>query len=166
MLPSAPGFDWSATETTYDLATRLKSYSLMLDWYPFARSGFHLTTGMLGNHSTISGTGLPTGAGNYNLDGRKVSGELIGALEADIRFPSTAPYLGIGFGAFDSGFDFEGMADLGLAVGRSHVRLHATAEPQDPQVVSALAAERASIQSTLSRYPFYPVFTWSFTYRF
>jgi hypothetical protein len=87
---------------------------VFIDWFPF-EGGFRLVGGLTFNDIKASLNAVGTGTSNIN--GRPVS--MVGqTFNVDINFPSTTPYLGIGYGnqsSKDKGLGF--YADLGVMFG-------------------------------------------------
>ena len=104
----------------YDLKPDLKSFTGVVDFYPFGKV-LHFTGGMLLNENTASAVATNTGTiviGNRTYDSNQIQ-ELRGDLEWS---KSTAPYLGIGLNsggtvgiAFEAGIAFSGTPTVMLS---------------------------------------------------
>ncbi len=82
-------------EVDYTADFNLGSWSALLDWHPTGNS-FYLSGGMIGNSNEIAGTIVPMNP--RTVGDRIYSVEEQGSLTTNITWPSTAPYVGIGFG--------------------------------------------------------------------
>jgi hypothetical protein len=92
-------------------ASRLGAFA---DWFPMG-GGFRLVGGLTANDIKADLNGV--GSGNSTINGKTVdmTGE---SFNVQVKFPSTTPYLGIGYGHQQSdvkGFGF--YADLGVMIG-------------------------------------------------
>ncbi len=113
------------SQIAYDLSLKAHAVSLLLDLYPGARGSFHLTGGLMTNPVTVSATGQPTG-GTFTLNGTTYPSSQVGTLTASLKFPSVAPYLGLGFGTAARGAPVFFAFDLGAVLGQPTVTLEAT----------------------------------------
>jgi hypothetical protein len=92
-------------------ASRLGAFA---DWFPLG-GGFRLVGGLTANDIKADLNGV--GSGNSTINGKTIdmTGE---TFNVQVKFPSTTPYLGIGYGHQKSdtkGFGF--YADLGVMIG-------------------------------------------------
>ncbi len=92
-------------------ASRLGAFA---DWYPFS-GAFRLVGGLTVNDIKADISGVGSGTATVNGQTVNMSGE---TYNVQIKFPSTTPYLGIGYGhqkSDNKGFGF--YADLGVMIG-------------------------------------------------
>lgn len=145
----------------YDLDLEWRSIALFADWHPF-ESAFRFTAGMFRNNSDFSGSAnaasLTIGSSEYRGVG----------LDADVRYRSYAPYLGLGWETDllkANGWGFN--VDLGILYqGSGEVSLNATgfsADIVDP--VDIAQAER-DFEKDIEEYKYYPVFSFGIAYKF
>jgi len=145
-LASAGNRSRNSTEKGIAYQGTLKSGRVAVfgDWYPM-ESGFRLTAGLSSNDYKLdldaSGAGrtVQVGDGTYTLapgDGLAVA----------MRFPSTTPYLGIGWGhrLGESGWRFN--ADLGAMLGTASVTVTPRGALASPQAQADVAKETAQLR--------------------
>lgn len=159
----------------YDAEAKLRSSTLMLDWFPLA-GGFHLTGGLVRNDSAVDGSSLPPPSGIYNIGGVPVPASQVGTLRARVDFDQQVPYAGLGWGnPIHSGSRFSVYFDAGIVFqGQPRVRLAADLPPGSPlnnpvarqALEILLQAEAREIEHDLEKYDKYPVLALGLAYRF
>lgn len=117
---------------------KLHRAALLADWFPFAGS-FRFTGGAAFNNYKLSLDANGAG-GSITIGDRTYTTTAADGLNVQIKFPSTTPYLGIGWG-HQSGTGLRFSADIGAAIGRATV----TAVPR-----GQLAAQ-ADIQANIDK---------------
>ena len=156
------GREFERNGATYD--TRLKFNSLGLYGDYFAAGGFRLSGGALLGSRKASGRGVATN-GTITINGTAypAAGESVGA---EARFPSPAPYLGIGWGHLQSTSGISVYADLGVVIGKADAKL-----TPSPGILAAagaanVAAEQANLQDSVDKLKAYPVLKLGIGYKF
>lgn len=104
----------------YDLTPDLKSFSGMVDFFPFGKV-LHFTGGMLLNENAASAVAINDGS--IEIGNRLYSSNQIQELRGDLEWSkSTAPYLGLGLTsggmvgiAFEAGIAFSGTPTVALS---------------------------------------------------
>jgi hypothetical protein len=161
------GFEAAPEDISYRIDLQLRSFRAVADLYPFRRSSFHFTGGVLFSDNRVHGTATPGDDGSYTFTGNDYSGREVGTLTARVQFPRTAPYVGLGFSKPGKrGLRYLPYADVGVAFGTTTVSMHATGAGSNAQLASDLETEQRDVQSSLDRYPFYPVLTTGLSFRF
>lgn len=103
----------------YNGQLKLNRAGLFVDWFPMA-GGFRFTGGVTANDMkldlTARGTGAPITIGDHSYVFTPAD-----RFDVSVKFPSTTPYLGIGYGHHlaQSGLRFS--FDLGAMIGRAKV---------------------------------------------
>ena len=153
----------------YDAQAKLRSGSLLVDWFPFANN-FRVSLGAILNRNKATGTGKPSG-GSFTLNGQTINASDVGSLDAEVTFKKTAPYVGIGYGRpingglsliSDLGVMFQGVPTSTLTATCS-----ATATPGNCTALqNAVAAEQATLQDNVSKFKYYPVLSIGLAYTF
>jgi hypothetical protein len=144
----------SDVEYTADL--KLKSFSALLDFFPSARGAFHLTGGLLSNQTTVDASGNCTTT--VKLNNTSYTCAQVGTLTGSVKFPSAAPYLGLGFGTPAMGSKFHFLFDLGGAFGTPTLTLNASNSGSTPNLASDVAAQRDKTQTDINKFTkIYPV---------
>jgi hypothetical protein len=145
------------SDVNYDAKLTLSNLNALLDFHPFP-GAFRFTGGFIatGNKVDLNSTG------NFTLNGTAYSSSTASVNGTVKSGRSIAPYLGIGYGnVARAGVNF--YADLGIMfMGSPKVSLSsscgAPASPaQCTQLRNDLDAERARIESDLSKFKYYPV---------
>jgi len=157
-------------DVTYDASLKLFTAGLLLDYYPYDTSSFHLSLGAYYNNNKVTAKATPK-AGNYTINGRTYNVNLIDHIDASLTFNKFAPYLGLGWGGkldnsgwswnFDLGVMYHGTPKFSL----KGTRGTATAA-QWANITSDIAAQEAKTQNNVKKYKFYPVISLGFVYRF
>jgi len=170
------GFDLnrSVTQTnlTYEGKAKLGSPSALLDW-KLTDGGFRMTTGVVVMNTKIDATGVPNGAGTYDINGTTYTVADVGNVTAQFKFGnSVAPYLGIGWGdTVTPSRRWSFLADIGVVyAGAPTIAVTATCAAANAiicaQLQSDIAAERQTLVQNLARYKWYPVVSLGLGYRF
>jgi hypothetical protein len=174
---------WSKTITQSDSNgdykgdLKLQNISMLGDWYPFS-GAFRTTLGLVANGNKVTLTATPSAGGTYTFNGVAYSTADVGSYAGEVKFNSTAPYLGIGWGnpvAKDKTWGF--VTDIGvLFQGAPKVSSTATcsaallAAPGGvaacAQLQSDVAAGAAQLETDLKNYKYYPVISIGVSYNF
>lgn len=168
---SASAFNYTYSDTyddvAYDAELDLKSAGLLLDFHPF-RGAFRISAGMYANGTDISLSGAPTQ--NVQIGGQTFTPAQVGNITGTVEFPSTAPYLGIGWGNavgernkfgvnLELGVLFQGSADVELQSNGGTLS-------NNPVLTNQIEAEEQAIENDLSDFKLYPVVAVGVTYSF
>lgn len=153
----------------YSSQLNLSSVQLFGDYYPFARSNFRVTGGLVAQNNRFSVTGKPSGSGTYTIDGNQVSASNVGTLSGEYKYGnSIAPYLGIGIGnAATEGLSFN--ADLGVMfTGSPKVSLNASNPTFNttPITRTQLDNQARQTENDLRGFSVYPVLSIGLSYGF
>jgi hypothetical protein len=163
------GFGLSHTVTVagnqYDGHLTLLQGGLYLDLFPFASSGFRVTTGALINDDELKASAIPNANGNYKIGNDYVPA--VGtAPTATASLPHVMPYLGIGYGHKPVSKGFGLTLDLGVAYGRPHVTYNV------PEIYTLFTTQanidqqEQKFSNEVDRYKLYPVAQIGVSYRF
>lgn len=155
----------SFTTNSIDYDARLKSSNVgaYLDY--FLVGGFRLTGGALIGNRNIHGVARSAG-GVITLGGVTYTTSASDTLDFDAKFPTTTPYLGIGFGHHGQAPGLHVYADAGVAYGRPKVTLSPSASLAAKVNQTDLANEQASAQDQADGLRAYPVLKLGIDYRF
>lgn len=162
-------FDLKTTQSDigYDLDVRLLSFPILLDWHPFPRSGFRLSTGLVINKNR-AGLHALSQAG-YDIGGTRYTAAEVGRLSGRLDFDTFAPYFGLGWGnALGKSRRWTLFCDLGMVFqGQGDVSLKASGPAAaDPTFRSDLDRERRDLEDELNDYRYYPVISAGLSYKF
>jgi hypothetical protein len=155
----------------YDGEAKLKTGSVLADWYPFANN-FRISVGPMYNGNKLGLTGVPTG-GTFTIDGVTYTAAEVGTLKGQVDFKKYVPYAGIGYGRpIGSGLSLT--FDLGVVFqGSPTATLTATCGPAAPvgsptcnQIQSDVAAQQATANESLKDARYYPVVSLGLAYTF
>jgi hypothetical protein len=142
----------------YHAKLRLESVPVNLELFPWKKSSFHLSLGVLINENRLTGNGT----GSVNLgDG---SQPYAGTLNLSYKPATADPYAGIGGNLyFDSAHHWSLMGALGVAyAGDGTVSLTSNPNPEP----AALQNEKSKVQSYAKDLRFWPVIKLGVTYSF
>lgn len=163
------GFDYfdytyngTIKDNRYKADFRLMSEPLNLEIFPWSRSSFHLSLGMLFNENQLSGTDV----GSVTLNHIKYTGNLNLNYKPDV----VDPYVGIGGNLyFDHAHHWSLMGALGVAfAGDGDVSLTGTQNHPalNAQFNNGLAIEKAKVRSYANDLQFWPVIKIGLNYSF
>lgn len=150
---------------SYDARLKADRIGAFVDWFPFS-GRFRLTAGMTSNDFKAqlgafgAGKVVTIGSNSYAL-------QATDRFDADIAFPRTTPYLGIGWGhrGAASGFGFH--ADIGVSIGRPTVVTRVSGNlALAPTIAADVAQEEAQLRDALRRIRAVPQITLGADYRF
>lgn len=163
--------DISDTDVDYHGDLKLGGGEALLDWHPF-NGTFRVTGGLSFSRNKITADGKPSG-GTYTINDHTYTAAEIGSLDGSVKFKSTSPYLGIGWGDVvgkDGRFSF--IADIGILFqGSPDASLHANCgsavtPTQCAQIKSDVAEEERDLQDKADDYKYWPVLSLGVAYRF
>jgi hypothetical protein len=155
----------------YDAKAKLRTGSLLIDWFPFANN-FRISLGAMVNQNKVNATGKPTG-GSFTLNGQTFNAADVGTLDAEVTFKRSVPYFGFGYGRpINGGLSF--ISDLGVMFqGSPKTTLTASCGGAAPpgsaqcdQIRAAVAAEQQTVADDVSKFKYYPVFSIGLAYTF
>lgn len=166
---NAISFDLQTTQNAigYDLDVELLSFPILLDWHPFEKSGFRISTGLVINKNKAGITSATQSS--YTIDSTEYSAEELGELYGKLTFNTLAPYLGIGWGnPLGKDAHWALVCDLGVVFqGETDLLLKASGPmASDPAFQSDLEQERRSLVDDLDAYKYYPVVSVGVSYQF
>jgi hypothetical protein len=163
--------DISDTDIDYSGDLKLGGGEALVDWHPF-NSGFRVTGGLSFSRNKITADAEPSG-GTYTNNDRTYTAAEIGSLDGSIKFKSTAPYLGVGWGDVvgkDGRFSF--IADIGILFqGSPDTKLNvncgsAVSPTECAQIQSDVDAEERDLKDKADDYKYWPVLSLGVAYRF
>ncbi|HET8694823.1 MAG TPA: hypothetical protein VFM33_09170 [Aquabacterium sp.] len=157
----------NATESGIDYQAKLAFTRLGIfgDYFPFS-GGFRFSGGLTFNHQEIklhstaqAGSTVQIGNNSYLLTPDD-------HVDASVKFPSTTPYLGIGWGHQhgDKGFGF--VADLGATIGKPKVEFKASGPVLDHASQSDIDQETQQLRDGVGKISFIPQISLGLNYRF
>jgi len=158
--------DGEVADIDYDFDMNLRTFPLMLDWYPFDNA-FHISAGIIINETDV---GL-----DAEFDGSVTIGETVydagdvGVLSGEMTVDRTVPYVGIGWGnAFGKKKRWGFLSDIGVAfIGSPDVTLTATGPlATTPEFLADLAREEDDLEDDIGDFKVYPVLSVSLFFRF
>ncbi|MEI6847051.1 MAG: hypothetical protein WCK32_03285 [Chlorobiaceae bacterium] len=155
--------DFDVENINYSAGLKLKTTPLLLDWHPFGKRSFRLTSGIVFNSNVITGTAKATNDGNISIGDKNYSfgsTNEITSLSGKIDFKKSAPYIGFGWGnvvgkSKSVSFSF----DIGAILqGTPNVSLSAKGPiSEDPAFKTELEKELANVKETSDKIKYYPV---------
>jgi hypothetical protein len=167
------GFNNQIRDIDYKSRINLLNVSALGDIYPWKKSGFHLTAGVVYSDNTLNGTGKPVG-GTYSFGGNTYQVNDVGTLKTQVKYPSNvAPYIGLGWGN-PVGFKKRLSVNINAGImftGSPQAEVTAFPNPTLPmavqdQIRSDIQKEQNQIQNTLNDFSIYPVISVSLSYQF
>jgi hypothetical protein len=178
------GFDtWKKTITqsdsngNYNGDLKLQTVGLLGDWYPFA-GAFRTTFGLVANGNKITLTATPSAGAQYTFNGVAYNASDVGSFSGEVKFNSTAPYLGIGWGnpvaksktwgfVSDIGVLFQGSPKVTDTVTCSATLLAAPGGAAAcAQMKTDVADGAAKLENEWSSFKYWPVISIGVSYHF
>lgn len=157
----------------YNAKLKLRNVTAAGDFYPWKKSGFHVSLGVAYNGNQLAGA-AESMSGTININGVNYTANDVGNVKAKISYPSpVAPYIGIGWGnpvALKKRLSFYVKAGV-LITGSPTASFTATPNPSLPQatqdqIIRDVEAEERQLRDSLSNFPVYPVVSVGFSYQF
>ncbi|MDB6062386.1 MAG: hypothetical protein JWM78_2489 [Verrucomicrobiaceae bacterium] len=165
--------DISDTDVDYKAKFKLGGAEALLDWHPFNGS-FRVTGGVVFSRNKIDVDAKLDQTVTINDHAYLASD--FGKLNGEVKFKSTVPYVGIGWGnVVGKQGNFHFVADIGVEFqGSPDVKLHGSCTTayaaQDPvncaKLVGDVAAEEKDLNDKVSDYKWWPVLNLGVAYRF
>ena len=159
---------FTQNDVSYDGKADLRSAWLLLDVHPGGR-GTRVSVGGVYSRNKIAGTSNK--AGTITLNGVIYPVASVGTIDGEASANDFCPYAGLGWGnAVGSGNRLRFAFDIGVLY-HGAPKISLTAHPTNPALVPAsfyadLEKERLKIEDDASKYKFYPVLNFGFSYRF
>jgi hypothetical protein len=155
------------SDISYAGDLKLSTRAVYADYHPFS-GAFRVTAGVdFGGMKADLGA-KPSGSGTYTVNGNTYPTGAGDRIDASIKYPSTMPYLGLGWGLGDfsqSGLRFG--VDLGANIGKPAAQLTASgAMASDPQFNSDLNEENRKLNDDVSKVKVFPVLKIAIGYAF
>jgi len=173
------GFDtWKRSITksdsngNYNVDLKLRNVAALLDWYPFG-GVFRTSVGLVANGNKATLTATPTG-GSYTFSGATYQASDVGSYSGELKFNSTAPYLGIGWGnpvakaktwgfVSDIGVLFQGSPKISSTV-TCGAAIVGTQQCTD--LKNSVATSTAQLETDTKNYKYWPVISFGLSYHF
>jgi len=173
------GFDtWKRTLTksdangNYNLDLKLQTVNVLADWYPFS-GAFRTTFGLVanGNKATLAATAVN---GSYTFNNVTYTASDVGSYTGEMKFNSTAPYLGIGWGnPVEKGKGWGFVTDVGVLF-QGSPKINSTVTcgtaivgtPACTQLQNDVAASTTQLQNDTKNYKYWPVISIGLSYNF
>jgi hypothetical protein len=166
------GRDIEDTDINYEGDLNLFNVTTGLDFYPFPRSGFHLSGGLVFGNNDIDATA--TNNDTLELGGQTFTAEQLGTVDAEVEITQDiAPFLGIGWGNpvrdgkglgfwLNAGVVFGGSPEVTVT---PNPAVNVPNELQD-ELDRAAREEEEDIEDDLGLIDVYPVLSLGFSYQF
>lgn len=166
-------YSTSEDELDYDAKFKFDNALLGLDWYPFSGS-FRLSAAYTMNKNNLTLTAKPNSSGTFELDGTTYLASELGNMRVKLDYPSSAPYLGFGWGnpvyagkglgmTFDIGVVMTGSADVGLNINCGPA---IAGTPRCDQLKASAEAERKTVEDDIGDLKLWPLVQLGLTYQF
>ncbi len=174
---NAFGFDLTYEETlgSYDAEVDLFNITTALDYYPFKKSGFHTSIGVIYANNNADGVASASDIFDVNIGGLNFGVDDLVDVNAEVETSRNfAPYLGIGWGNpiarnwgiwANVGVMFPGSPQVELA---PNYKFDPDILPANLQqdIQDALDEEERAIEEELDRFNVYPIISVGLTYSF
>ena len=146
----------------YDGKVKLSRFGVFADW--FVLGGLRLTGGVTVNDFKLDLVANGNGQ-NITIGGRSYTTTTGDRLAVGVKFPSTTPYLGIGYGhQLSTGLGF--VFDIGASIGTAKLSTEVSG-PNLSQVSQAdIDAETAELRDGVARLRALPQISFGVAYRF
>ena len=153
----------SVSDISYKADTTFGGVGFKASYFPLAGSKLHVTAGFLLNNTELDAEAQSEG-GSYNINGTKYPASYIGSMKAKIQFPSSSPYIGVGWGnPVWAGSKVNFTVDLGVQYLKSiNASLTASCnnaainQLQCTQLKNDIAQEEAQLQDEMNKVNWWP----------
>lgn len=161
------GFNYSDTADqdgiSYHGDLKLSTQALYLDVHPFAGT-FRLTVGLDSGRTKFGGTAQGNG-GTVTVNGTDYAYGPADSIAAEVRYPSTMPYVGVGWGLNGGGLNVG--LDLGVNIGSADLTMSNSASLSAiPGFDADFAAQRDKYARDVNDLKVYPIVKLSVGYSF
>lgn len=155
-------YDFEEEGLRYEADFDIDNKYFLLDWYPFRRSNFRASAGMVANSTTFTATATIDSA--VGIGGTTIN---TGSATTTISFASAATYYGVGWGnAIGRRTRFGFSVDVGLlAQGEPTVDLRVN-DPSGTVSVDDVELERQDIAEEVDALKFFPAISVGVSYHF
>jgi hypothetical protein len=147
----------------YDGALKTTRLALLADWHPMGGS-FRLTAGLTSNQYKLDLRASGAG-GTLTIGNTTYTTTAADQFRVLVKFPSTAPYLGVGWG-HGLGQGFRWSFDIGASIGRAKVSYEITGPAASTVSQNDIDAELAELRDGVGKVRAVPQLTfgvgWSF----
>ena len=158
----------------YNVTLRLLSEPVALDFYPSAKSSFHISLGALVNQNRFSATVKNSGVANstYTFNGVNYLQSAVGNLELEVKQATLSPYLSVGGSIYlDNSRHWSLSGELGVAyTGSPNASLsspgHDPALDLTPNFSDDVSGEERKIENDAKDFKFYPIVKIGVSYSF
>ncbi|MES2888482.1 MAG: hypothetical protein V4739_10780 [Pseudomonadota bacterium] len=150
---------------TYNTKIKASRLGLFADWFVSPGSSFRLTGGLTSNQYKVDLSGGGTGS-TITIGGSTYALAAGDRFDVKVKFPSTTPYLGVGWGhqKADKGWGFH--ADVGGSIGKAKVTTTVSGALAAQVSQADIDAETAEIRDGVGQIRFVPQLTVGVSYRF
>lgn len=149
---------------TYKGDLKLGTKALYLDVHPFSGS-FRLTVGVDNGRTKFGGAAVANGSNKVDVNGTLYDYGAGDSITAEVRYPSTLPYVGIGWGLAGPGLNLG--FDLGVNIGSADLVMTRSASLGAISGFDAnFAAQQAKYANDVADLKVYPVIKLSVGYSF
>jgi len=168
--------NFSSGAIDYRASLDSNQFGVYGDWFPFG-TGFRFSGGLHLRKLQAQAQGRPQNNGVIVINNTRVGFDPDDTLTGRVKFPSMAPYLGIGWGYNDaqtSGFGI--VLDLGVSFGKPSAslvaskglqdKLDAAAKANATTAVEELEAQRQRLDKTARKFKVFPQAHIGISYRF
>lgn len=157
------GRNFDSDGATYDTKLKFSTLGVYGDYF-VAGGGVRLTAGAVVGSRKASGNAVATN-GSISINGGTypAAGESVGA---EAKFPSAAPYFGIGYGHHQTTKGSGFYVDLGVVIGKAAAKLSPSAGLAAAAGPANVAAEQQKLQDNVNKLKAYPVLKFGFSYAF
>lgn len=150
---------------TYNTKIKANRLGLFADWFVSPGSSFRLTGGLTSNQYKVdlSGGGVGSTITIGNTTYALTAGD---RFDVKVKFPSTTPYLGLGWGHQKAARGWGFHADIGGSIGKAKVTTSVSGALAAQVSQADINAETAEIRDGVGKIRFVPQLTVGASYRF
>jgi hypothetical protein len=153
----------SISDISYKADSTFGGVGFKASYFPLEGSNFHVTGGFLLNNTELDAEAQPDG-GYYHINGTPYPASNVGGMRAKIQFPSSSPYIGVGWGnPVRAGSKVNFTVDLGVQYLKSiNASLTATCNNSAingldcTRLQNDVALEEAQLQSEMNKVSWWP----------
>lgn len=151
----------SVSDISYKADTSFGGVGFKASYFPVDGSNLRVTAGFLLNNTELDAEAQSDG-GFYNINGTQYPASYVGSMKAKIQFPSSSPYIGVGWGnPVRAGSKVNFTVDLGVQYLKSiNASLSVTCGAIDALkcvgLQNSVAIEESQLQDEMNKISWWP----------
>lgn len=149
----------------FDTKAQYNRFGLFADYFPFG-GRFRLTGGLTFNKAQLDLNSRFDGTSSITVNGKTVTPAATDYFNLQMKFPTTMPYVGLGWGHQPRAAGMGFIADLGVSIGRAKLSTDTNLVGSNGITQADVDAKTAEIHDTVGHITFLPSANVGLNYRY